>query len=383
MTLIDLLIVLAAVAMAIRGYQHGLVVGAITLAGFVLGAIAGARLGPELLEGGADSPYAGLTALAGGLLLGSVVAALAEWVGVELRLRLIRTRVLSVVDGAGGAALMAALALLVAWVLGIVALNTPGLGGVREAVQRSHILSALNETLPPSGPILNVLNRVDPRPELSGPEARVKAPDRGAASDPDVEAAAGSVVRILGTACGLGVEGSGWVAAPGIVVTNAHVVAGQDDTFIQLENGSELDAVAVHYEPANDLAVLRVDGLDAAPISLSPETESGTAGAIIGYPENGPLSIDPARLGETVEVTSEDSYGAGPIRREMTPFRGEVRPGNSGGPVVDTAGRVLTTVFAATVGANGPPSGLGVPNSRVARALERAGGPVDTGPCAA
>lgn len=381
MTLIDILIVLAAIAMAIRGYHHGLVVSALSLGGFVGGAIAGARIGPELLEGGADSPYAGLTALAGGFFLGAIVAVVAEWAGQNLRVRLIRGRVLTAIDGAGGAALLAALALVIAWVLGVVALNTPGLSGVREPVQRSHILRALNDALPPSGPILNVLNRVDPRPELTGPAARVRAPDPQLAEDPEIEAAAGSVVRILGTACGLGVEGSGWVAEPETVVTNAHVVAGQDDTAVHLEDGSEFDVTVVHYEPANDLAVLRVDGLALPALPLAPDPEPGTSGAIVGYPQNGPLSIEPARLGETAAVTSEDSYGNGPINREMTPLRGEVRPGNSGGPVIDTAGQVLTTVFASAV-TRGPPNGLGVPNSAVSNALQQARAEVSTGPCA-
>jgi S1-C subfamily serine protease len=156
------------------------------------------------------------------------------------------------------------------------------------------------------------------------------------------------------------------------VVTNAHVVAGEDDTVVALEGGSQLDAVPVNYEPDNDLAILRVDGLAASALSLAPVSPAGTAGAIIGYPENGPLDIEPARVGQTTTVTSQDSYGNGPVRREMTPIRGEVRPGNSGGPVVDTAGKVLATVFAATLG-GGSSNGLGVPNDVVSGALADVG----------
>ena len=96
--------------------------------------------------------------------------------------------------------------------------------------------------------------------------------------DPDIRAAGDSTVRVLGTACGLGVAGSGWVAEPGIVVTNAHVVAGADDTTVSTEGGPQVDATAVHYEPRNDLAVLEAPGLDAPPLELAPEAPSGAEG---------------------------------------------------------------------------------------------------------
>ena len=160
------------------------------------------------------------------------------------------------------------------------------------------ILRSLNDLLPPSGPIINALNRVDPAPTVTGPPSRVAAPDSAIAGDPEVRRAAGSVVQVLGTACGLGVEGSGWVGAPGLVVTNAHVVAGRGRHDGDDPGGDKVDATAVHYDPRNDLAVLRVD-LGTAPLPLAGDPRRGTAGAVIGYPENGPLTIAPARFGET------------------------------------------------------------------------------------
>ena len=150
-----------------------------------------------------------------------------------------------------------------------------------------------------------------------------------------MQRAGDSVVKVLGTACGLGIEGSGWVAGSGLVVTNAHVVAGEDDTTVTTRSGETLDASAVHYEPLNDLAILRAEGLEAPALRLAPRVPRGTAAGVLGYPENGPLTISPARVGSTGEVISQDSYGRGPVRRRMTPFRGEVRSGNSGGPAVD------------------------------------------------
>lgn len=380
-TAVDWIIVVFAAALAVVGYQHGLLVGGLSLAGFAGGAVAGSRLGPELLSGGSESPYAPLTALVGALLVGGLLAVAMEGVAQVARARLIRARPFAVVDGAGGAALLAALALFLAWVFGVVALHTPGARALRPDIQRSVILQRLNELLPPSGPILNVLNRIDPTPTVEGPEARVAPPETGIARDPDVRRAGRSVVQVLGTACGLGVSGSGWVGAPGLVVTNAHVVAGQDDTTVTVRGGPELDATAVHFEPRNDLAVLQVEGLAPGPLAVAGSAAPGTSAAVLGFPENDPFTVTAARIGPTDTVVSQDAYGRGPVRREMTSFRGDVRSGNSGGPAVDAQGQVMTTVFAATVGGR-PPSGLGVPNELVRRALARADAPVDTGPCA-
>ena len=380
MTALDWTIIVFCLALAVWGYQHGLVVGALTLVGFVAGAFAGSRLAPALLADGSESPYAPLVTLLGGLLLGGIAAIAVEGLARSLHARYVRTRARLAVDGAGGAALFAALGLALAWLFGAVALNTPGLADVRHTVQRSEILSRLNDSFPPAG-VIKALNRIDPTPIVRGPEADVPAPDPAITDDPGVVAAGPSVVRVLGTACGLGVSGSGWMAAPGIVATNAHVVAGQDDTTVEADDGTEYDAEAVAYEPRNDLALLSVPELTRPVLPLAERPEKGTDAAVLGYPENGPYSVVPARIGTTAEVVSEDSYGRGPIRREMTAFRAQVRSGNSGGPVVDAEGRVQTTVFAAATEEK-PPSGLGVPNAAVARALEDAGGPVGTGSCA-
>ena len=318
-----------------------------------------------------------------GVVVGAFAAVALDGVAQALRSR-IGTGVVGILDGIGGAVLLATLALLLAWGFAAVALHTSGRQArdLRETVQESTILAALNEVMPPSGPLLHVLRRVDPTsPVVRGPNARVSPPAQGNLDDPDVERAAHSTVRVLGTACGLGVAGSGLVAGPGLVVTNAHVVAGEDDTTVTPEGGAELDVDVVHYDPRNDLAILRVPGLALTPVDFAAAAAKGTDATVIGYPENGPLAVIPARLGRTGEVTSDDSYGRGPVTRLMTPFRGNVRHGNSGGPVVDRAGDVLTTVFAASQG-SGHPEGLGVPNDVVEAALRGRLAPTDTGPCA-
>jgi S1-C subfamily serine protease len=379
MTILDWGIVAFTLALAMWGYRQGLIVGTLTLCGFAIGAFVGSRVGPLLLNQGSESPYAPLCAGLGALLGGAVMAVALESFALGLRAKLVRGRGLHLADGAGGAALIASVALGLVWVFGAVALHAPGTTRLRADVQQSLILRSLNDVLPPSGPILQALNRVDPAPSIVGPAAPVAPPDPKTASVPDVEAAGASVVRVLGTACGLGIEGSGWAAAPGVIVTNAHVVAGEDDTTVTTQEGASFDATPVYYDPENDLALLRVDvGLPL--LAIAPGPQSGDAGAILGYPENGPYSATPARLGETRDTIAEDSYGRGPIHRAIVSLRGSVRSGNSGGPIVDTRGRVMGTVFATTT--SGAPGGFAVPDDRVEAALIEMSTSVDTGPCA-
>jgi hypothetical protein len=380
-TPLDWIIVAFTALMAFWGYARGLIVGALSLAGFAGGALLGSRLGPLLLAEGSSSPYAPLAALIGALAVGAVLAAGLELLGFRLSHRL-GSR-LGVLDGVGGAALVGCLGLGLVWIGGAVALHTPGASDLREPIQRSAILQELNERLPPSGPILQALARFDPFPQIEGPAPDVAPPTAAIARDPDVERAGGSVVKVLGTACGLGVQGSGWIAADGVVVTNAHVVAGQDDTTVQVRGeGPRLDAQAIWFDSRNDLAILRVPGVSGvAALRLDVGAEEGASAAILGFPENGPYDVEAGRLGQTSTVVSQDAYGRGPVRRTITALRGLVRSGNSGGPMVDAAGRVVTTIFAASV-SDGGQSGFGVPDSIVREALGRASGPVNTGPCA-
>jgi S1-C subfamily serine protease len=379
MTVLDWGIVAFTLALGLWGYRQGLIVGTLTLLGFAVGAFAGSRIGPLVLNQGAKSPYAPLCAALGALIVGAMVAVTLESLALNLRERLIRGRGLHFADGAGGAALVASVALGLVWVFGAVALHAPGTAQLRADVQRSLILRSLNEVLPPTGPILNALDRVDPAPSLIGPTTPVAPPDPAISNDPDVARAGDSVVRVLGTACGLGVEGSGWVVGPGLVVTNAHVVAGEDDTTVTTQGGASLEATVAHYDPENDLALLRVEA-DLPALAIAPHPQSGTAAAVLGYPENGPYLVAPARLGDTRDTISEDSYGRGPIRRSIASMRGEVRSGNSGGPLVDDHGRVLGTVFAATT--SGVPGGFAVPDDVVEAALRGPISPIETGPCA-
>jgi S1-C subfamily serine protease len=385
-TQLDWLIVAFASILAVLGFRQGFIVGALSFCGFIVGAFLGTRLAALALPQGSASPYAPAFGLLGALLGGAMLASGLEGLGFRLR-RLMIIPGMGMIDGVLGAALGAALALAIVWIAAAVAGQASGTNELRADIQRSAILRRLNEVLPPSGPILNALARLDPLPSITGPSPDVAAPEPAIAHAPGVHAASRSVVRVDGTACGLAIEGSGWVAAPDLVVTNAHVVAGESDTTV--EAGGQppsLVAEPVAFDATHDLAVLRVDELDLPSLGFAPETPSGTSGAILGYPENGPFDVQAARIGRTQDVLTQNAYGQGPVTRLLTPLRGLVRPGNSGGPLVDEHGRVLTTVFAATVGGQ-PRGGYGVANETVetvlreADAHEREGVQVSTGPC--
>jgi S1-C subfamily serine protease len=279
----------------------------------------------------------------------------------------------------GGVAAGAVVGLVLVWMLGTVALLLPGQTELRRGAQGSAILRRLNEIVPPRR-LLNLLARIDPFPTIAGPRADVAPPDPRLVNFPGVQRAQGSVVRILGTACGIGVSGSGWVVRRGLVVTAAHVVAGQRDTTVALaESGEQHAARAVAFDVHNDVAVLAVPELrDVRPLRLA-DPVVGRPVAILGFPENGPLTATAGRIGRTVTVLAEDAYGSGPVAREITTLRGRVEHGNSGGPAVDANGAVQTTVFAARIGSD---SGYGIPARAVRRDVARARRPVSTGHCA-
>ena len=377
MTAIDILIIVFAACFALIGFARGFLIGALSLVGFAGGAYLGTRFGPQLLEEGNASPFAPLFGLLGALVGGVILSAGAEGIAGAMRSG-IRSPVFGVFDGLLGSVLAIALALGLAWLVSVIVLQTPGIRDWRRPIQRSVILKELNTVLP-SDRVLKALARFDPFPTIRGPAVDVPRPRGSVARDPDIEAAGRSVVRVLGNACGLGVAGSGWVAAPGIVVTNAHVVAGSNNTSVEPnDSGDRLDATAIAFDSRNDVAVLRVPSLDRPALRFSREVKNTEPGAVLGFPLNGPYRIVPARVADTRSVLAKDAYGRRLVRRRVTAFRADVKPGNSGGPMVDVAGRVSGTVFSKLVGSAG---GYAVPNDIVRDRLAGADGRVDTGPC--
>src|SRR5215207_2021559 len=374
MTTLDLLIVLFVLLTVLRGARTGLLAGVFSLVGVVVGASLGSRVAPYLMPEGENPLFGAGITLVSILAFAALGEIAARAPGGALRNRL-SSPASETLDGLGGATLV------LVWAIGLFALQAPPLAGVHPAVKGSRILQLLNERMP-AELLTRAVAELNPLPQIRGPEADVAVPNSRLARDPEVLAAGPRTVRVTSIACGYGVEGSGWVAAPNLVVTNAHVVAGEAVTRVQPGGtGPRLRAEVILFDDRNDVAILRVSGLALDPMPLA-TPNVGEATAVLGFPENGPLDIRPARTGSTRRVISGDAYNRGPVERTVTSFRVYVRPGNSGGPVVNGDGEVVATVFASRADSNN--SGYGIPSQLVGRLLAAAGGrtdPVSTGGC--
>ena len=378
LNLADWIAIAIVVFSAAGGFRRGLVLSAFSLVGLAVGAYIGSRLAPHVLHGGADSkwtPVAGLVgALVGAVLLQFGALVVGSFIRGGMRFKPLR-----LIDSAGGLLFGAAIGVAIVWVATSVALLTPGQTGFRQEVERSQIVKQLDSALPPRT-LLNLLARIDPFPSIVGPKAPSLPPSRGVLRDPSIRDATTRIVKILGTACGVGVEGSGWFAGRNLIVTAAHVVAGEGDTIVRIP-GRPFPAVAdvVVLDIHNDVAVLRVSGVDLRPLQLT-DPRSGAAVAILGYPLDGGLTPTPGRIGRTASVLTQDALGHGPVTRTITAVAGRVEHGDSGGPAVDAAGRVESMIFAARLGSA---SGYGVPPSIIRSDLAHAGArSVSTGACA-
>jgi S1-C subfamily serine protease len=350
---------------ALSGLKRGLVATALSLAALALGAVIGSRLAPHVLHEGSRSPYTPLVALGGALVGAMLFQTAAGFAGSFARGGLSVLPPLRMLDSIGGLIAGAALGLGAVWVVGAVLLQLPGETTLRRDVQQSTILKQINQIAPPRD-LLRAFARFDPFEQLVGPAPPTAPPDRRVLASPGVRRVRPSVVRITANACGLGVEGSGWVARPQLVVTAAHVVAGGMGI---LAGGRPARALVV--DRREDVAVLSVPGLRAPPLTLAaPKPDSAVA--ILGYPEDGPFDARAGRVGTTADVLLNGSL------REVTALSGLIRHGNSGGPAVDASGQVVATVFASRVGGGG---GYGVPDAPVRQALGRARRPVSTGSC--
>jgi uncharacterized membrane protein required for colicin V production len=357
---------------ALGGMRRGLVVTALSLAGLAGGAYAGSRVAPHLLHGGAGSGYTPLAGLIGAVL-GAILLQTAAGIAGSLVRGGLRLSPLRFIDSFGGLVLGVVSGVVLVWVLSATALLVPGQSSLRRDVQQSEVVRRLDQAVPPRR-LLKLLARIDPFPSIAGPTPPSSPPPAHIAVS-----GAGDVVRVLGTACGVGIEGSGWFATRDLVVTAAHVVAGEHDTGIEIPGSSGVHSVTVvAFDAHNDVAVLRFGGQhDALPLV---KPRRGAAVAIVGYPEDGPLQSTPSRIGKTAQALTQDAYGNGPVSRTITAVGGDIRHGDSGAPAIDANGAVQSMIFAARLGT---PGGYGVPASVVRRVLDSAGtASVSTGACA-
>jgi len=390
LNVLDWLLIVLVLAYALSGYWQGFVTGAFATTGLILGGLLGVWLAPIVLGDANPSLFVSLGALFIVILSASLGQAVLQFSGARVRDR-ITWQPVRALDAVGGAALSAVAVLLVSWALGV-AVAGAGLGGVSPMVRNSAVLAWVDHRLPDSADgVLNAFNNVVgttffPRYlEPFAPERIVEVGPgpRRLLTDPDVRDAAPAVLKVRGeNDCGRGVEGTGFVYSPGRLMTNAHVVAGVDSPEVEV-NGSSEQAEVVYYNPDLDVAVLELDTSGVPTLQFDREAKQADGVAILGYPQDGPFNVQPGRIRAEQRLRSPNIYGDGTVLREVFSLRGLVRPGNSGGPIVSSAGDVVGVVFAASV--TDRDTGYAITADQVARSATTGisnDSPVSTGDCA-
>ncbi|MEU6672024.1 MarP family serine protease [Streptomyces sp. NPDC046727] len=389
MDLLDLLLVLVMAVYAVSGYRRGLVAGCVSLAGFVGGAAVGVWVLPWV-TGLVERGTATATVLAVLTVLGPAVAGheLAGRLALRLRGELDRGP-LRVADGIGGAAANSVAVLVVAWVAASVLAAAPS-QTLTTAIRNSTLLGAVQEAMPQTTPAW--FSRATSAlaeagfPQVFNPfenesTARVARPTGDSVTPAATDAAKASSVKIEGAAGTEGREGSGFVYAPRHVMTNAHVVAGIDRPSVRVGGvGPAYGARVVLFDPDRDVAVLYVPGLRAPVLRFDTSAVRGDSAVVAGYPQDGGLNLQAATVANRVRATGRNIYNDRTVTREIYSIRSTVRPGNSGGPLLTTDGRVFGVVFARST--SDAETGYVLTAAEVAGDARRAAtatAPVDTG----
>ena len=388
---LDVALFALAAAAAISGWMNGAAASAFALLGVGIGATSGLLVAPHLVRE-VDSP---VTRLLAGLAIVAVMVTIGQIAGITIGRairRYISGRAARLLDSVVGAVLQAAAVLLVAWLVAV-PISAQETTGLAKTVRGSSVLAKLDEVAPDAlhkipAAFTGVLGDTG-FPDILGPFANtpvqeVPVPDPTLSVDPVVEGAHASVLKVLGRAdsCSRALEGTGFVVAPGLVMTNAHVVAGTDSVRVEGVDGTR-QAEVVHYDPGVDVAVLRVPGLEAPALPFADgAVRSGDDVVVVGYPGNGPYRADPARIRERVTLRGPNIYRDSMVEREVYTLRGTVREGNSGGPLLSRDGHVVGVVFGAAMDAGDTGYALTVRQvqSHVDAAQGLTGG-VSTGKC--
>ena len=356
-SLLDVVLVVASLLFAVSGYRQGFVVGVLSFVGFLGGGILGARLAPSVAESQFFSQFPRtVVGLGVVFLLASIGQLLATLVGGTVRTRL-TWRPARQVDAVAGAVISVVSLLLVSWLVGRAVASSP-YPSLAAQVKRSAVLTTVDGLVPTPGQrlftslrdLVNEGGFPEVFPGLRAPDVtQVDPPDPRLAGSDVVKQVKPSVLKVTGVAedCRKSVEGTGFVYAKERVMTNAHVVAGVDEPKVTVGE-DELDATVVLFDPATDVAVLAVPGLTRAALPfLEKQAESGADAIVVGYPEDGPFDVRPARVSSTIPARGRDIYNRRQVEREIYALRALVRQGNSGGPLIDPQGRVLGVIFAA------------------------------------
>lgn len=394
--LVDVAVVVMVLGFGLAGWALGLLRAALGFAGMSIGALLTAVLIVPLIQG--TDVMSGLKvffAVSAGTLLGAVGLIAGDYLGRRLQRRDEVTR-RKTLDRGAGAAVGVVVAALLAWAIGTTLLAYPN-RDLHDSIAGSVTLAAIDVVVPSGAEdtLADTQSLLTKKgvPQIFGGIGLSEVVDTPlpATADvrtPAVEKSLSSVVRIFGVAtkCGVGHTGSGWVWRPGQVMTNAHVVAGINDPKVEVPGLPEpLPATVVLFDPDADVAVLRVPGLTAAPLTAAAGARPGDPGVIAGYPGGGQLEAVPARVQAVYTDTlglGTDIYGESGVSRRVLLLGGVAIPGNSGGPFLNPSGQVAGLMFAEAVRGESTSYALTVGDFTAAAApASGATAPVDTGPC--
>lgn len=360
--LLDVILLVLIAAFAVAGYRQGFIIGILSLAGFIGGAAAGAIIAPGISRALAHSaPRQAIIAIVVVFMAAVLGMLLASGIGVAVRSR-VTGRPATFLDSIGGAAVNVISVLVVAWLLGSIVVGAR-FPSVARQVNNSVVLRTVDGLMPRAvldltlfPPLRGLLSNdgvYSPVFSALGAEGSLNlpAPDPAVLDSRAVAYIKRSVVKIEGVApsCSLKIEGSGFVISPEHVLTNAHVVAGvTDGPEVYSAAGRAYSARVVFYDPRTDIAILDVPGLSAPPLQFAGPAPYLANAIVAGYPLDHPLTLRPARVDQSIKAYGPDIYQSAIVHRQIYPLRATVQPGNSGGPLMASDGKVYGVVFAAS-----------------------------------
>jgi len=396
---IDYVLIVLVVLSGVHGLRLGAAMQVLSFGGFWLGLFLGALITP---------PIAGLahstgvkTVIAAVVVFGmaGILGAVGRYLGTHSSTALHRLQ-LGPIDSAAGVAVAVFATLVATWLVASILVNSR-FTSFNSALEKSKIVRAMDDILPPPPA---VFSRIESFLSSEGfPVVFAGLPPQTATpvtppSDSAVAAAvadaAPSTVQIAGAGCGVIQEGSGFVVAPGLVVTNAHVIAGIAHPYVIDSVGRHATTVVL-FDSQLDIAVMRAPGLTERPLALLPgasPVRNGSTGAVLGFPEGGPFTSAPAGVAAAFAATGLNIYGTATTTREIYELDAVVRPGNSGGPLVASGdqaqgipdGTVVGVVFARSTTDSDIGYALAMPAvEKDISAAQSSTAPVSTGGCTA
>ena len=352
LTILDLLLVVALLSYLIHGLRNGFLVTLGGIAGFAAGAVA-AFVSVPIVSGLVEDSGWRLTAIvATAVLLMIVGNGLGTMIGRRIR-SVVPFSPLRAADRLVGGGVNVVVSALVMSMLAF-SIGALGVPFVSQQLAESKVIRFIDGVtpMPVKASMAQLRSAVigEGIPTLLdgfGQSQPVAVPDTST-DTPALNKAAASVLKIAGTAyqCGQNQTGTGFVVAPGRVVTNAHVVAGVDEPVVETPGGRALPGRVVYFDSQHDLAVVAVDGLRSEPLGLAADLPSGSAAAFAGYPHGGPFQSKPATVQDIATVLVPDIYGKNASPEDVYRLAGDVQPGNSGGPLLTMDGQVAGVVFA-------------------------------------